>query len=227
MYDRIKPITYDVCHQKSEEEPFLLELFLNSKVGVINIITGFMLPCQYDSIIVSDINNYYIYGLDNMYGLMDSCGNCLSQARYDKISRYGDGLFLVKRDNKYGYLDTQGHLVIQFQYDIAYAFHDGLACVGKEIMVSYGNKKQKVIRFGLIDTLGNIVVKYKFNESLYFEEGRWILANKLYKEAYNKKGEAIPGTYEQIKQQSSFDYDDHYSIMDALDGEPDAYWNID
>ena len=125
---------------------------LNGKSGVINTNGEFVLPPIYDWIGIFSANRFAYYE-NNLFGLMDSTGNKITDAIFSRIiyetpefSFSGSHLIPVENDSsKYGYINWDGQNVIPFVYDFALPF------VGNHAVV-YEQGKELVI-----DTLGNII----------------------------------------------------------------------
>lgn len=73
------------------------------------------------------------------------------QAKYDRVTRFHDGLAVVSRNGRYGYVDTNGKLVLPLDYTHAMPFRNGRAVVGK-------NEK-----YALIDRAGREVTPYEWD----------------------------------------------------------------
>lgn len=71
------------------------------------------------------------------------------QAKYDRVTRFDNGLAVVSRNGRYGYVDTNGKLVLPLDYTHAVPFRNGRAVVGK-------NEK-----YALIDRAGREVTPYE------------------------------------------------------------------
>lgn len=73
------------------------------------------------------------------------------QAKYDRVTRFDDGLAVVSKNGRYGYVDTAGKLVLPLDYTHAARFRNGRAVVGKDG------------KYALIDRAGHEVTPYEWD----------------------------------------------------------------
>jgi len=71
---------------------------------------------EYDSVRNGDGAAIFIYSLIGNYGLCDNNGKAITQAVYDHISRFKDGLAIVKKKNEYGIINTEGKIILPIHY---------------------------------------------------------------------------------------------------------------
>lgn len=98
---------------------------------------------------ISNKKELYIINKDEKYGLINKSGDIIVEPKYDMISDYSEGMFVVSLmiDDKYmyGYINNAGEEVIPPIYTEAQEFSEGLALVmtnGKKMFI---NKENKIV----------------------------------------------------------------------------------
>lgn len=98
----------------------------------------------------------YKYLKNNKYGFVDSKGNIVVEAIYDKVNNFSDGLAAVMKDEKLSFIDLTGN--IQFDISANYIsnfescnFIEGRCAIGTDT------------GYSLIDREGNIVTNKKYD----------------------------------------------------------------
>ena len=66
----------------------------------------------------------------NKLGLADAQGNLITDAVWDDIMPFSEGLAAVKDDGLYGFIDRNGNMTISMQWDAVQSFYQGYAIVG-------------------------------------------------------------------------------------------------
>lgn len=94
------------------------------------------------------------------WGLLDSKGDVLTEAHYDLLNRYSDGMLAASKDKQWGYLNDKGEEVIDFRHPLVWDYHDGLARMIDQRGV------------GFLDKNGNLVIDDMFIEVRDFYNGR-------------------------------------------------------
>ncbi|MCU1236887.1 MAG: Leptospira repeat protein [Candidatus Solibacter sp.] len=93
------------------------------------------------------------------YAVIDRTGRPVSDARYDKVLEFSEGLAPVMSGGAMGYIDTTGRLAISAQFESAFPFSDGLALV------------KRGERWGYISHSGEFAIPARFAEAMDFSEG--------------------------------------------------------
>lgn len=113
----------------------------------------------------------------NLGGYIDDKGNTVIEPQFESVSKFREGLAIVRLNNKYGFIDLKGNIVIQPIYDYAQDFSNGLAAVIKDKNHFYIDKhgQTKI-------TLPDGVAAYSFSEEMaavyYLEKARWGFIDK-------------------------------------------------
>jgi hypothetical protein len=94
--------------------------------------------------------------------------------RFDKASRFSDGLATVSVGKKLGYIDKTGKIVLEPQFDgavlhlVGRGFSEGLVAVELGGSTKFAGPLGK---FGFMDKSGSIVIKPRFNSASNFSDG--------------------------------------------------------
>ena len=99
------------------------------------------------------------YKKENYFGWMNVTGDLVSEASYESLNLYKEGLAMASRFGKIGYVDKNNKIVIPFEYDVASDFEDGRAVVEKNGKV------------GIIDRTGKIIFDIAFEDIGQYSEG--------------------------------------------------------
>ena len=135
----------------------------NGKWGVIDMAAKWMIPAEYDEIIMDELGRCYAQGAvfarkDDMVRLYS--GGMLTGEAYDDARPFSDeGFAAVKRNGKWGFIDEQGTVTIDFIFDDAQSFGQHLAAV------MHGEY------WGYINMQGDIVIEPVFLEAKSFSNG--------------------------------------------------------
>lgn len=139
-------------------------------------------------------DNYQLTG--GMYGFIDSTGNEVISAQYDKAADFREGRAVVSKDNTFGFIDCDGRDIVPLHYGFAWSFRNGFARVSiqgepRNVTTYVGSdegrsalsqmffgsyKKKKVIRRrdwlqGYIDPSGREILSPRFIHATDFSEG--------------------------------------------------------
>lgn len=105
----------------------------NGKWGVVNLQNEWLLPPEYDAIIMDELGRAYGQGAvfaktgDAVYLFV---GSAKIGGPYDDAKPFGEeGYAAVKKDGEWGFIDTSGALKIPYQFDDALSFGQHLAAV--------------------------------------------------------------------------------------------------
>lgn len=140
---------------------------LNNDVFVINKKGENILDDTYDNMTLDSEENVYFYQTNALWGLMDSQGKKLTEALFDSIFSFKDGLAKSAVDGSYGYLDTKGKTAIPLKYTYARDFSNGLAAVKLDD------------KYGYIDTKGKTVLDFIYDEAYSFDSfGRAVVSEE-------------------------------------------------
>ncbi len=121
------------------------------------------------------------------WGFSDDKKNIIIEPTYDEVSRFSDGLALVKSSNQYGFIDKSNREVIPLKNGLAEPFKDGLAKIHM-----YGKQ-------GFIDKTGKEIIPPKYDEATDFAGGMaWVGLNKKYGFINQQGEEVIPLQYDYL-----------------------------
>jgi len=136
---------------------------INGRWGVIDIITNWLIPAQYDEIISDELGRCYAQDAvfarsgDEVYLYLK--GIRLNNTYQDARPFSDEGYAAVKKDNKWGFIDTEGNIKIDYFYDDALSFGEHLAGVKIGQM------------WGYININGRLVIDTVFVEAKSFSGG--------------------------------------------------------
>ena len=167
----------------------------------------------------------------------------LSGKESNQNDKEGCGRVTIFRDGYYSVIDKQGNIIVPTgRYTYIDGFDHNLARVKIDGMTSINNPKESTFdKWGIIDIDGKEVLPVKYSEiwlfykknrqstRVYegeFEEGKYYPKSKEYRFDFNGY-KLIDVEVEEWDRKREADIDYNYSIMDALDGEPEAAGNID
>lgn len=158
---------------------------------------GEIVSDEYYYLDYDDETGYYLFGDSNTqkFGVLDADRNVITDAKYDQIYCFSEGLAMVtigksyEWNCKYGYIDTKGNEVIKPQFIGAYSFSDGFAPVNSDG------------KWGYIDKTGKLVIDAKYKKNNEFsdgialvetdEESAWHGNYNTYVAIINTKGEVL------------------------------------
>jgi hypothetical protein len=162
------PILYDDAGAFYKE---LAIVKVNEKVKLIDKEGEDVLNKTYDSLIRDENNGFITYKTNGKWGLMDETGNVLTDALYDEVGPFYEGLAYVISNEKFGFIDETGEVVISIIYQSASHFAQGLAAVKKDDAYGFIDKEGKVFlefvysyAYGF-DDFGNAIVEYESGEA--------------------------------------------------------------
>lgn len=147
-----------------------------------------VVPISYESRSIWKEGALVVRGKDKKISFYKKDGSLISNAAYDQVSDFENGMAIVKRGATYGYLSLDGKEVKPV-YQEARFFEDGLAAV-----------KEKG-RWGVIDMTGRYIVPPTYKDTgAAFKEGRLAVKNKKNLWGYmDKEGrEIIPPAYKAV-----------------------------
>jgi hypothetical protein len=135
----------------------------------------------------------------NYWGLIDRQGNIVSEARFDNILPFKNGLAVVVKNYKYGFIDKTGKVVIPIIYDSFGTFSEGIAPVKKGSKYGGVDRENTVVipfiyddlrpfknglarveiknKYGYIDKKNQIIIPIKFNMASDFGEDHALTSN--------------------------------------------------
>lgn len=205
----------------------------NNQYGYLNIKGEIEIPIQYD-LLYDCIELDFHEGLaavvnkDWKWGFIDSTGKIVIPHRYEKVSSFKEGRAIVKAENGlYGFINYKGEPVGKFCWRTAYDFDYGIACV------QHPNGK-----FGFINKYGNIFERCIYDDAyvedgrpMVFLNGKWVYLDILEEVrdnccGGNQNSPQTFGKYHGSYAQDEACYSDE-DIDTILDGDPNAYWNVD
>jgi len=135
----------------------------NGKWGVVNLSSEWIVPAEYDEIIMDELGRSYsqsavfVKNGNNVTLLVD--GEQVGDV-YEDARPFGDEYYAaVKKNGLWGFIDTTGNVVINYQYEDALSFGQHLAAV-------------KVGEFWVyINVRGKVVIEDEFLEAKSFSGG--------------------------------------------------------
>lgn len=142
-----------------------------NEMQLINKKNETLLPQAYSYLFRAEKNAIF-YKVGEKFGLMDAKGNLLTQAIYDDISPFYDGLAAVEKDDKWGFIDKTGNVHIDLIYYTVEDFDD------------YGNaqvQSAEDYKWGLINKNKNMVLE---NLETIRGEGPLYAARENYESGY-------------------------------------------
>ena len=163
---------------------------------------------------------------------------------YDKIyfAYHGslNNFFAVVVDNKTELIDFNGDQIIPFVIPSEYrietdTYNEGIVGVSKkEQEEGTGGETFEKTYYSYINSEGKMLCDFIYEEITKFKNGQAKACYSIYgKTSYGYCEQIIDKTGKILSEHTDWDSDggnewqDHWDMMDALDGEPDAYWNID
>jgi len=131
--------------------------------GVISLTADWLLPAEYDEIILDELGRCYAQGavFARKYGVVYLfAGGRQVEGYYEDARPFSEeGYAAVKKDGKWGFIDTNGTEVISCRFDDALSFGQHLAAVKLGEL------------WGYIGRNGNIVIEPVFLEAKSFSNG--------------------------------------------------------
>jgi hypothetical protein len=169
----------------------------NKKYGLINQKGNILLPCEFDRINPTIIDNLILVKKDGLFAFFNTDGIETIEFKYKVAHDFDNGIAAVKEqdtDQKYYLIDKKGEQVSQntFDYvfgfygsDLAYFKNDGkygfinnkgeikIECIYDEVeSFSEGIAAVKINGYwGGINDNGDTVIEFKFDNSFDFREG--------------------------------------------------------
>lgn len=133
------------------------------------ILSVFMVGCGRNK-----SSNLHPVEIGGKYGYINTGGNLVIAAQFDRADEFSEGLAKVRVKDKYGFIDNKGEIVINPEFDDALPFSEGLAAV------SIGGRAFNLIadrdpigsrKCGFIDKKGHWIITPVFHEVKSFSEG--------------------------------------------------------
>ena len=133
------------------------------KWGVIDLAAGWLIPCEYDGIIMDALGRAYARGAvfvkQGSSVILFIDGASTGQEFQDARPFSSEGYAAVKKNGKWGFIDITGEVKIDYQFDDALSFGQHLAAV-----------KQGEL-WGYISVAGKVVIEPEFLEARSFYGG--------------------------------------------------------
>lgn len=136
---------------------------LDGKWGVVDTSLEWMIPAEYDGIIMDDLGRAYSRGTafakqgDAVYLFVN--GERVGEAFEDARPFGNEGCAAVKRNGKWGFIDISGEVKIDFRFDDAQSFGQHLAAV------KVGDL------WGYVSVYGEIAIEPEFEQAKSFSSG--------------------------------------------------------
>lgn len=137
---------------------------------------------------VGECNTFKNKKYSSLYELINNAIINERISKYDKVSKFVNGLALVQLNNKYGYINKKGKEIISCKYDLANDFDEKISRVRIKDKIGYINIK------------GKILIPIKYENAFNLHNG--IIAVRLYHNwgAYDIEGHMIvPTIYKSLK----------------------------
>jgi hypothetical protein len=131
---------------------------IGTKMHLINKKGQNVLDNSFDVLYRDESTGNLIYKDNGKWGLMNESGKKLTEALYDKVNTFSDGLSSVKSGSLYGFIDAKGKTIVSLTYDDSKSFSNGLAAVKKDGF------------WGYINTKGNVAIELKYLEAYSFDQ---------------------------------------------------------
>lgn len=97
-----------------------------------------------------------VYSSDKKFGLQDSNGNIITEAKYKKLVRLGTTSWIVQNGTRFGILDDSGKIIVKPIYNQAERL------LGKYVKFRKGNK------YCLLDERGNDIIGKNLNDNIKY-----------------------------------------------------------
>ena len=149
------------------------------------------------------------YKKENYFGWMSVNGDVVSEATYESLNLYKEGLAMASRLGKIGYVDKNNKIVIPFEYDVASDFEDGRAVVEKNGKV------------GIIDRTGKIIFDIAFEDIGQYSEGLVYAKKDSLYAYYDRFGQQI--IKERFKE--AFSFTKGLALVVVVDGAGNEFQN--
>jgi len=114
------------------------------------------------------VEEFSVYSSDGKFGLQNSSGEKITQAKYNKMIRLGNTSWIIQKRGNFGIMDSSGNYLVQPKYKIAERY------LGRFVKFGKGGK------FGVFDELGNVIVEPKYS-SVDLLYGKMFLVGNDYK----------------------------------------------
>ena len=113
---QILEVSYDGIEKIHANDMFVVTV--NGKQKIVNKEAEDVLTSGFDSIkeILSTQTNAVIFEKSNKYGVMNTSGEVLVEAKYDDLKEAKSGFLIAKQDEKYGVITTSGEEKLAFDY---------------------------------------------------------------------------------------------------------------
>ena len=185
---------------------------LNGKWGFVNAKGRTVIKPQYDKIGHTSNNGLVSVCLNGRWGFVNAKGQEVVPPQYDDVHVFSERMAAVCQNGQWGYLHESGQMVIEACFDSAKNFCGGVAEVfpydGETIVI---NKCGMMVATIEDYYLGN----YDQN----------IIDLGLDDDELENRSIGIWHNEEFCESEDDYSIDDF--IDDVLEGQPDAYWNID
>jgi hypothetical protein len=186
-----------------ENEPYLFPIKIDGKVGFINKAGKVILECQYlDTKGFS--GGYAPVKVGDQWAVIDVKGRMVVPPRFQKMSKYTEGLSVVMRNDKYYFVDYLGKSAFnrEFSYNPS-PFRDGVAVIDEDsvqqiidingnvlyeddsegyIASSFGDNGLNYFfyneKYGFINKFGKQVISNEFEFASEFSEGLAYVVNE-------------------------------------------------
>ncbi len=173
------------------------------------------IPFKYDFLSYDEINQQYIYGIGEKYGILSATDQPIINAEYDMVSHMNKGYVSVNKDEKYGIVDKNGKLIVPITYPLIMEFNDEVFVTTDEDHYNLYNIKtnkpvsddydlialsetdpvhlvQKGDNYGFIDNFGKVVIPIQFTAATNFDDGHASVETKDGEMIFiNIKGEKV------------------------------------
>lgn len=202
--------------------------------------------CEYmDYKEFDDLRIHIEFERDGEKGVVTYEGIILSSDKYNTIEKTFIGSYLVSKENKYGVLNVKGEEIIPCIYDsIECHFSYGEFLVNEKTFETIRKALSSYIvsidkKYGAIDDVGNEIAPCIYDSIIFNKDGELIAKRSGEEKNLTPKVDSFIdrdydyeychptyGKYSGSYAQAVAGWSDD-DIDTVLDGDPDAYWNID
>ncbi|AYN00916.1 WG repeat-containing protein [Chryseobacterium sp. 3008163] len=161
-----------------------------NKWGFIDDNNSVKIPFIYDFVNPFD-ENKLVYAKDKGKELyINSTGEIIIPAIYEKVGLFSEGLVEAKKDGKYGFLDTKGNVAIPFKYDGVDSFYQGLCIVSRNNKFGFINKNGKEVIPLIYESVqnshaDNIVIVSKGSKWAFIDNNGKLLSDFIYDKVFS------------------------------------------
>ena len=176
---------YSYCSGGKKEGYYVVEN--NGKRGMVDKMGKEVLPCIYESVDYSFVEDYLRVKKNGKWGFVDTNWEEVLPCIYEEASDFSEGYVSVKKGGKWGFIDKKGKALLPFKYDEESFFFKGYARV------------RKGGGYGVIDITGEEVVPCIYDGLSPLKSGAFVVENNDKYGIIDKSGkEVLPVVYDLV-----------------------------